>query len=50
VTDLREGSHQHLRRWMSRLSPEDLDALARGWRALADVASHRHQPVETPAV
>jgi DNA-binding MarR family transcriptional regulator len=50
VTDLREGSHQHLRRWMSQLSPADLSALTRGWRALADVASHRQQPVETRAV
>jgi DNA-binding MarR family transcriptional regulator len=50
VTDLREGSHTHLRRWMSRLSPEDLAALTRGWRALADVASATQQPVETSAV
>jgi DNA-binding MarR family transcriptional regulator len=50
VTDLREGSHQHLRRWMSQLSPEDLAALTRGWRALAEVASHRQQPVESPAL
>ncbi len=47
VTDLREGSHQHLRRWMSQLSPADLSALTRGWRALAGVASHHPQPVET---
>jgi DNA-binding MarR family transcriptional regulator len=47
VSDLREGSHQHLRRWMSQLSPADLSALTRGWRALAEVASHRPQPVET---
>jgi MarR family transcriptional regulator, organic hydroperoxide resistance regulator len=39
VTDLREGSHSLLRRWMSSLSPEDLAALSRGWRALAEVAS-----------
>ncbi len=50
VTELREGSHLHLRRWMSQLSPEDLAALTRGWRALADVASHRQQPVESRAV
>jgi DNA-binding MarR family transcriptional regulator len=49
VTDLREGSHSHLRRWMSQLSPEDLAALTRGWRALADVASHRQQPAESRA-
>ena len=39
VSDLREGSHSLLRRWMSSLSPEDLAALSRGWRALAEVAS-----------
>src|SRR6266567_8745036 len=31
VTDLGEGSHSVLRRWMSSLSPEDLAALTRGW-------------------
>src|ERR1700682_1616560 len=39
VTDLREGSYSVMRRWMAALSPEDLTALSRGWRALADVAS-----------
>jgi DNA-binding MarR family transcriptional regulator len=50
VTDLREGSHSLLRRWMSSLSEEDLAALARGWRALADVASRHGQAVEHSAV
>src|SRR5258708_11709827 len=51
VTDLREGSHSLLRRWMSSLAPEDLAALTRGWRALADVASrHSPQVVEHSAV
>ena len=50
VSDLREGSHAHLRRWMSRLSPDDLVALTRGWHALADVASASHQPAATTAV
>ncbi|MHB8610872.1 MAG: MarR family winged helix-turn-helix transcriptional regulator [Candidatus Dormibacteraceae bacterium] len=50
VTDLREGSHSLLRRWMSSLSEEDLAALARGWRALAEVASHHGQPMEHSAV
>jgi DNA-binding MarR family transcriptional regulator len=45
VTDLREGSHSLLRRWMSSLSPEDLAALTRGWRALAGVASHHSRRV-----
>ena len=50
VTDLREGSHSLLRRWMSSLSEEDLGALTRGWRALADVASHHGQVMEHSAV
>jgi DNA-binding MarR family transcriptional regulator len=50
VTDLREGSHLLLRRWMSSLSEEDLAALTRGWRALADVASHHGHVMEHSAV
>jgi MarR family transcriptional regulator, organic hydroperoxide resistance regulator len=50
VTDLRDGSHSLLRRWMSSLSPDDLDALGRGWRALADVASRHSGFLETSAV
>jgi DNA-binding MarR family transcriptional regulator len=50
VTDLREGSHLVLRRWMSSLSPEDLAALIRGWQALADVASRHGEVMEHSAV
>jgi len=50
VADLREGSHSVLRRWMSSLSPEDLAALTRGWRALADVASRHGAMLENSAV
>ena len=50
VTDLREGSHSLLRRWMSSLSPEDLAALSRGWRALAEVASGSGQLLEKSPV
>ena len=50
VTDLQEGSHLLLRRWMARLSAEDLAALSRGWRALAEVASRQGQPLEKTAV
>jgi len=39
VSELREGSHSLLRRWMSALSPDELEALTRGWNALADVAT-----------
>jgi DNA-binding MarR family transcriptional regulator len=45
VIDLREGSYAVLRRWMSALPPEDLDALHRGLRALADVASGQSVPL-----
>jgi DNA-binding MarR family transcriptional regulator len=50
VTELQEGSHLLLRRWMARLSPEDLAALSRGWRALAESASRQGQPLEKTAV
>jgi DNA-binding MarR family transcriptional regulator len=50
VTDLREGSHSVLRRWMSSLSPEDLAALTQGWRALAEVASRHGAVLENSAV
>jgi MarR family transcriptional regulator, organic hydroperoxide resistance regulator len=50
VTDLREGSHSVLRRWISSLSPEDLAALTRGWRALAEVASRHGAVLENSAV
>jgi len=39
VSELREGSHTLQRRWMTALSPDELEALARGWNALADVAA-----------
>lgn len=50
VTELREGSHLLLRRWMAQLSAEDLEALSRGWRALADVAAKRRRSLEHTAV
>src|SRR6266849_8793702 len=49
VTELHEGSYLLLRRWMARLSAEDLAALTQGWRALADVASRHGQPLEKSA-
>src|SRR2546422_11677001 len=49
VTDLREGSHAQLRRWMASMAPDDLAALSRGWRALADVATRGGQPLEGAA-
>src|SRR5712671_1332074 len=50
ITDLREGNHSLLRRWMSSLSPEDLSALTRGWRALAEVAARHGASLESSAV
>ena len=50
VTDLREGSRTLLRRWMASLSPQDLEALSRGWRALAEVAARHGQAQENKAV
>jgi DNA-binding MarR family transcriptional regulator len=50
VTDLREGSQSLMRRWMASLSPEDLEALTRGWRALAEVASHHGAALEHSAL
>ena len=50
VTDLHEGSYLLLRRWMARLSPEDLAALTQGWRALAEVAAQHSRPLEKSAV
>jgi DNA-binding MarR family transcriptional regulator len=50
VSELREGSQALLRRWLSTLSPEDLDALSRGWQALAEVASRHGQALERTSV
>ncbi|MEO8743816.1 MAG: MarR family transcriptional regulator [Candidatus Dormiibacterota bacterium] len=50
VTELTEGSHTLLRRWMAQLSTDDLAALSRGWRALADVAARHSQPLEKSVV
>ena len=50
VTELQEGSHLLLRRWMSRLSPEDLAALTRGWHALAEAASRPSERLQTSTV
>jgi DNA-binding MarR family transcriptional regulator len=50
VGDLREGSTSQLRRWMAALPPEDLAALSRGWRALAEVASRHGHVLEGSSV
>jgi DNA-binding MarR family transcriptional regulator len=50
VTELREGSYSQLRRWMAALSPDDLEALSRGWRALAEVSARSSAAVERATV
>jgi DNA-binding MarR family transcriptional regulator len=50
VGDLREGSSSQLRRWMAELPAEDLAALSRGWRALAEVATRHGHVLEGTAV
>jgi DNA-binding MarR family transcriptional regulator len=50
VTELQEGNHLLMRRWMSRMSREVLAALTQGWRALAEVASRHGQPLEKTAL
>ena len=39
VSELLEGSQSLLRRWMASLDADEVQALARGWNALADVAA-----------
>lgn len=43
VSDLREGSHTLLRRWMTSRPERELEALAHGWNALADAAVGVHE-------
>ncbi|MBJ7599220.1 MarR family transcriptional regulator [Candidatus Nephthysia bennettiae] len=42
---LRQGSSQLLASWLEQLSEPDLESLARGLRALAEVASRSPEPV-----
>jgi DNA-binding MarR family transcriptional regulator len=44
VAHLLEGSREVLESWMRRLTPEDLDRLARGLAALAEVAAAQPRP------
>ena len=39
ITELIEGSHAHMRRWMAALSPAELDTVTRAWHLMAEVAS-----------
>jgi DNA-binding MarR family transcriptional regulator len=49
VTELRDGSQALLRRWLTMLPAQDLEALSRGWHALAEAAVKHGQPFETAA-
>jgi len=43
MNELIEGSHVHLRKWMSSLSPDDLETVARAWHLMADAAGEREK-------
>jgi DNA-binding MarR family transcriptional regulator len=48
VARLRQGGgRQRMARWMARMTPADLEALTRGLRALAEIASHE-DPMSMP--
>lgn len=39
MTELIEGSQAHMRRWMSSLSPSELETVTRAWHLMAEAAS-----------
>ena len=43
MTELIEGSHAHMRRWMSSLSPDELETVARAWNLMAAAAGERER-------
>ena len=43
MTELIEGSHAHMRRWMSALPPDELETVARAWNLMADAAGDRER-------
>ena len=43
ITELIEGSHAHMRRWMSSLSPEELETVARAWNLMARAAGEKEK-------
>ena len=43
MTELMEGSQSHMRRWMSALSPDELETVARAWNLMASVAGEREK-------
>ena len=43
MTELIEGSQAHMRRWMSSLSPDELETVARAWNLMAAAAGERER-------
>ena len=43
ITELIEGSQAHMRRWMSSLSPDELETVARAWNLMARAAGERER-------
>jgi DNA-binding MarR family transcriptional regulator len=43
MSELLEGSQAQMRRWMSSLSPDELDTVARAWRLMADAAAEKER-------
>ena len=43
MTELIEGSQAHMRRWMSSLSPDELETVARAWNLMAMAAGEREK-------
>jgi len=43
MTELIEGSQAHMRRWMSSLSPDELEIVARAWNLMAMAAGERER-------
>ena len=43
MTELIEGSQAHMRRWMSSLSPDELETVARAWNLMAMAAGERER-------
>lgn len=45
MTELIEGSHAQMRKWMSSLSPSELETVTRAWHLLAEAASGDREKV-----
>ena len=43
MTELIEGSQAHMRRWMSSLSADELETVARAWNLMARAAGERER-------